>query len=121
MPVESAWRLRVDGFDIAGAANPMGSLAARVCTFSGMFLLMNNKVASVLVLLALQTTIHIASAQPGRLSPPQLDQLVSRIALYPDPLLAQVLTASTYWNQIPEAAEWAREHGYLTGDALAYA
>jgi hypothetical protein len=62
-----------------------------------------------------------ASAQPVALGPPQLDQLVSRIALYPDPLLAQVLTASTYWSQIPEAAEWAREHGYLTGDALAYA
>jgi hypothetical protein len=51
----------------------------------------------------------------------QLEQLVARIALYPDPLLAQILTASTYWNEIPEAAAWANEHSYLTGDALAEA
>ena len=55
------------------------------------------------------------------LGPHQLDQLVTRIALYPDPLLAQVLTASTYWNEIPEAADWANQHSYLKGDALAEA
>jgi len=63
----------------------------------------------------------ISSAQPVALTPPQLDQLVSRIALYPDPLLAQVLTASTYWTEIPEAATWADQHSYLKGDALAQA
>ena len=63
----------------------------------------------------------IASSQPVLLTPPQLDQLVARIALYPDPLLAQVLTASTYWTEIPEAATWADEHSYLKGDALAQA
>jgi hypothetical protein len=64
-----------------------------------------------------------SSAQPVpvALTPPQLDQLVSRIALYPDPLLAQILTASTYWSEIPEAATWARQHSYLKGDALARA
>ena len=36
----------------------------------------------------------------------QLDQLAARIALYPDPLLAQILTAATYWSEIPEAAAW---------------
>jgi hypothetical protein len=45
--------------------------------------------------------------------------LVSRIALYPDPLLAQVLSASSYWDVIPEAATWARQHAYLRGEALA--
>jgi hypothetical protein len=53
--------------------------------------------------------------------PEQLDQLVSRIALYPDPLLAQILAASTYPEQIPEAAQWANEHSNLTGDQLANA
>jgi Protein of unknown function (DUF3300) len=53
------------------------------------------------------------------LGPEQLDQLVTRIALYPDPLLAQVLTASTYWDEIPDAAAWANEHSSLKGDALA--
>jgi len=60
-------------------------------------------------------------AQPAALSPPQLDQLVARIALYPDPLLANVLSASTYWTEIPEAAAWADQHSYLKGDALAQA
>jgi hypothetical protein len=51
----------------------------------------------------------------------QLDQLVARVALYPDPLLAQIFTASTYWNEIPEAAAWANQHSYLHGDVLAQA
>ncbi len=60
-------------------------------------------------------------AQAAPLAPPQLDQLVARIALYPDPLLAQILTASTYWTEIPDAASWADQHSYLKGDALASA
>jgi hypothetical protein len=67
-----------------------------------------------------------AAPEPAPAPPPgppltekQLENLVSRIALYPDPLLAQILTASTFWNEIPEAAGWADEHGYLKGDALA--
>jgi hypothetical protein len=58
---------------------------------------------------------------PPPMSPQQLDQLVQRVALYPDPLLAQVLTASTFWDQIPDAATWAQQHATLTGDALAQA
>jgi hypothetical protein len=56
---------------------------------------------------------------PAPVPPAQLDRLVMRIALYPDPLLAQILTASTYWDQIPDAAGWANQHAYLHGDALA--
>lgn len=44
---------------------------------------------------------------------------MARIALYPDPLLAHILTASTYWSEIPEAAQWANAHSYLHGLALA--
>jgi hypothetical protein len=58
---------------------------------------------------------------PNAIAPKQLDDLVSRIALYPDPLLAQVLTASTYSDQIADASAWANQHGSLTGDALANA
>jgi hypothetical protein len=53
------------------------------------------------------------------IAPPQLEQLVARIALYPDPLLAQILAAATYSNDIPAAAQWADQHHYLTGQALA--
>jgi hypothetical protein len=55
------------------------------------------------------------------LPPGELDRLVSRIALYPDPLLAQVLAAATFPDAIPDAARWADQHHYLTGDALAAA
>ena len=54
-------------------------------------------------------------------SAPDLDRIVSRIALYPDPLLAQVLAASTYSDDIPEADAWADGHHYLTGDRLSEA
>lgn len=59
--------------------------------------------------------------QPPLLPPQQLDPLVGPIALYPDGLLAQVLTASTFANQIPDAAGWANQHAYIRGDALAQA
>jgi hypothetical protein len=59
----------------------------------------------------------IAQAPPS-FAPGELDNLVARVALYPDPLLAQVLAAATYSDQIPDAAKWADEHHYLNGDAL---
>jgi hypothetical protein len=55
------------------------------------------------------------------LPPQQLDQLVASIALYPDGLLAHVLTASTFPQEVPEAAGWANQHAYLHGGALAQA
>lgn len=58
---------------------------------------------------------------PPPQSPQQLQQEVGPVALYPDGLLAQVLTASTYPEQIPDAAGWANQHAYLHGDALANA
>lgn len=62
-----------------------------------------------------------AQQEPPTYSPEQLDKLVARIALYPDPLVAQILTASTFPDQIPDAAKWADDHHYLTGQALAQA
>lgn len=63
-------------------------------------------------------------AQPGpppSYPPPELDRLDSRVALYPDPLLAQILAAATFPDQIPEAARWAKQHSYLRGEELARA
>lgn len=62
-----------------------------------------------------------APPPPPSFAPAQLDHLVQRIALYPDPLLAQVLSASTFADEIPDAAKWADEHHYLAGPALAQA
>jgi hypothetical protein len=52
-------------------------------------------------------------------SPDQLDHLVSRVALYPDPLLAQVLAAATYPDEIQDADRWAEQHRNLSGGELA--
>ncbi|MGH9703599.1 MAG: DUF3300 domain-containing protein [Candidatus Acidiferrales bacterium] len=41
----------------------------------------------------------------------QLDNLLAPIALYPDPLLAQVLPAATFVDQVDEAARWVRANG----------
>jgi hypothetical protein len=58
---------------------------------------------------------------PPAYPPPELDRLVSRIALYPDPQIAQIMAAATFPEQIPDAAHWSDEHHYLTGDGLAAA
>src|SRR5688572_28068485 len=53
-------------------------------------------------------TATAALPQDGGLSAEQMDNLLAPIALYPDPLLAQVLPASTFVDQIDQAARWLR-------------
>src|SRR5579862_8048857 len=75
-----------------------------------------NLFASLAILAAVPA---FAQQAPPSFPPDQLDRLVSRIALYPDPLIAQILAGATYPDQIPDAAKWADQHHYLTGQALA--
>ena len=49
----------------------------------------------------------------------QIEQLVAPIALYPDPLLTQVLMASTYPLEVVEAARWSHDNSMVNGQALA--
>src|SRR5271168_790331 len=49
----------------------------------------------------------------------QLQQLVAPLALYPDTLIAQILPAATYPDQIVDAESWMEQHKVLTGDNLA--
>jgi len=49
----------------------------------------------------------------------QLDSLVAPIALYPDPLLAQVLVASTYPLELVQLQQWMAKHKDLKDKALA--
>jgi hypothetical protein len=65
--------------------------------------------------------LMLAQGPPPALGPGELDNLVQRIALYPDAMLANILTAATYPDQIPEADQWADQHAGLHGDALAHA
>lgn len=84
--------------------------------------------ASLLSLvLAMPITTPLAYAQDGnnqpqagasQLTQAQLSALVAPIALYPDPLVAQVLMAATYPVQVAEAYNWQRENSRLSGDSL---
>src|SRR5437762_6761002 len=49
----------------------------------------------------------------------QVDSLVAPIALYPDPLLAQTLAASTYPLEIIQLQQWMDRNKNLQGQALA--
>ena len=72
-----------------------------------------------------QPTAPVA-AQPVTEAPPvakstfstaQIDQWVAPIALYPDPLLSQVLMASTYPANVVQAVQWSRDNPTQQGDA----
>ena len=56
--------------------------------------------------------------QQQLLSETQLQQLVAPIALYPDSLLAQILTASTYPLEVAMAARWSEKNPKLKDTAL---
>ena len=66
--------------------------------------------------------VQVPQAPPhSRNTPDQLQQLVAPIALYPDSLVAQILAASTYPEQVVEADRWLQAHSDLKGDALGQA
>ena len=52
------------------------------------------------------SSISPSPPQAAQQSPEQLQQLVAPIALYPDPLIAQILAAATYPDQVVEAGKW---------------
>jgi hypothetical protein len=65
-----------------------------------------------------------APAYPGQgapLSATELQQLVAPIALYPDALVAQILSASTFPDQVADADWWLQQNKSLTGTALSSA
>ncbi|HTC74244.1 MAG TPA: DUF3300 domain-containing protein [Edaphobacter sp.] len=59
-----------------------------------------------------------STEQPAPLSADQLQQLVAPIALYPDALVAQVLGASTFPDQVADANGWLQQNKSLTGTPL---
>jgi hypothetical protein len=80
--------------------------------------------AIVLITLAVESTAHAQQAEENaaqtqqNLGAAQLDALVAPIALYPDPLLSEVLMASTYPVEVVEASRWADADKNLQGDEL---
>jgi hypothetical protein len=77
---------------------------------------------------ALPSFILQASETPGPdtggatdaapISSSELEALVSPIALYLDALVAQVLAAATFPDQVAIADYWLRQHKYLNGETL---
>ena len=76
--------------------------------------------AALLCLLPLGALAQTPAAAPSQalLKPAELDQLVAPIALYPDPLLSEVLIASTYPLEVVQADRWAKSNSSLKGEAL---
>jgi uncharacterized membrane protein YgcG len=59
-----------------------------------------------------------AHAQQARTySPAELDAMLAPIALYPDPLLTNILTAALYPYDVKAAADWSAANPNVTGDA----
>ncbi|HTI41038.1 MAG TPA: DUF3300 domain-containing protein [Vicinamibacterales bacterium] len=63
-------------------------------------------------------TTSASSEDVSRIPPEQLDSLVAPIALYPDPLLAQVLAASTYPLELMQLQQWLQKNSGLKDKAL---
>jgi hypothetical protein len=57
--------------------------------------------------------------QAAKIPSEQLDSLVAPIALYPDPLLAQTLAASTYPLELIQLEQWLEKNKSLKDKALA--
>jgi uncharacterized membrane protein YgcG len=75
---------------------------------------------------AVEETRPEAPAEPlpaplPQLSTQELDQLIAPIALYPDPLVAQILASATHPTEIVEADRWLQQNPDLKGEALATA
>jgi Protein of unknown function (DUF3300) len=56
------------------------------------------------------------SSEAPAFSQQELDQMLAPIALYPDPLLSQILMAATYPLEIVEAARWVGANPGLRGE-----
>src|SRR5215472_15908218 len=70
------------------------------------------------ILLATSPITCAQEAQQANLSASEIDSIVSPIALYPDQLMAQILGAATYPDQVSAADDWIQSNGGLKGDAL---
>ncbi|MEO5926191.1 MAG: DUF3300 domain-containing protein, partial [Bryobacteraceae bacterium] len=73
-----------------------------------------------------QTPQSVEAQQQAPLPPPpgqtlsndQLNDLVAPVALYPDPLLSQILVASTYPLELVQLQQWLDRNPGITGTAL---
>jgi len=94
---------------------PLRSLLAMICAIA---LLPGEGVAYPSPPLQ-QGATPSSTAQAVKIPSEQLDSLVAPIALYPDPLLAQILAASTYPLEIVQLQQWLAQNKDLKDKQLA--
>jgi len=107
--------------------NVVHAAARRPKSRWGAALLISVLSSGLLFAISLQRLFAEQAAEPPQApphiqqTPDQLQQLVAPIALYPDSLVAQILAASTFPEQVVEADRWLQAHADLKGDALGQA
>ena len=80
--------------------------------------------SQILGVFGYQTTGTSTTAEAGGgtegapMSKEELQSLLAPIALYPDSLVAQILTAATFPDQVAIASYWLEQNKSLTGSAL---
>jgi hypothetical protein len=83
--------------------------------------LLQQALGSVLMLLLAMPPGLVAQQQAATgqaFKQEELDQIVAPIALHPDPLVSQILMASTYPLEVVQADRWAKQNKSLKGDAV---
>src|SRR5262245_35503951 len=66
----------------------------------------------------IQSQVITSQEAASKIPIEELDSLVAPIALYPDPLLAQTLAASTYPLEVIQLQQWMANNRYLRDQAL---
>ncbi len=86
--------------------------------------LLSTMLSVLLLVGTMPLEVGAQTGQPGYsgqgvpLTADELQQLTAPIALYPDSLVAQVLAAATFPDQIAAAESWYQYHSYMTGSTL---
>ena len=88
-------------------------------------MMQRSRLLAWLLMVMLSAPAPVGAQQPAAppaasaaFTPEQLEQLAAPIALYPDPILAQVMMASTYPLEVVQAARFVKDNPNLKGDQL---
>src|SRR3984957_9414273 len=107
--------LRVNGkLELTGNREHMRGAAMKEARAVSGYQIARQSIALTMSVLLIPFASGSLYAQGGGyapLDPVSLDQLVAPIALYPDSLVAQILTASTYPQQVSDADNWSHQTG----------
>jgi Protein of unknown function (DUF3300) len=96
------------------------TLATKVLstTLSILLVIMTGPFGGEIQLSAQEAAPPAYSGQGAPLTAEELQGLAAPIALYPDALVAQILGAATFPDQIATASSWLQQHPGLTGQPL---